>query len=159
MQEVYDSRVLHQWLGVVPEATITVDVKQNGEKSPNKSTSQANEESVRSAWNEGEADMELESSDVEVNDRRVAEESRYDIADLPPKKRRRTGKSKDIHTVFVLDDEDEEGENVAEGNGTTEEEAEYDVAGSADDGQPGSSRQTRRSYWLSKANSGVVDSE
>lgn len=142
--------MLHQWIGVEPRTKVTVDDKQNGRKRPSKQTSQAYEESVKSAWNEGEADMELGTSDVERNERTMVEEedeSRYGIADLPPKKRRRTGKNGEAHAVYVVDHDDED---VPSDGGTSEEE-EYDVRGSK--------KQARRSYWLRKAHNSLADND
>lgn len=139
---------------------MSVDVKQNGHKPPSKSTSQVYEESVKSAWGEGEGDMELGTSEVGIDDRKAVEEveeeeSRYGIADQPPKKRRRSGTKKDLHTVYVSDDEDEDGGPsplyVGENDGVSEEEEEYDVGGG--DGDFSSNKRAKakkRSYWLSK---------
>lgn len=162
MQEVYDSQVLHRMLGVEPRVPVTLDVKQKGSKPPKKSTSRAYEESVKLAWNDKEAGRDS-GEEEKVEDVEEEEESRYGIADQPPRKRKRTGKGTDLHTVYVSDDEDEEGElslNVKFNDGVSEEEREYDVGGSGDDEPKSNSskREKTRSYWLSKG-IGIADEE
>jgi non-canonical poly(A) RNA polymerase PAPD5/7 len=75
------------------------------------------------------------------------EGGRYDIGRQPPKKRRKTGKLKDTHTVFIPDTDDDE----EDGNRFDEEEG--DGNSKQDDARERSRRDDsdrRRSYWLSK---------
>lgn len=125
-------------------------------------------DSVRTAWEAADTDMESGDEQVSrVSREEEQEESRYDIRDkkLPPKKRRRIGTEKDMHTVYTSDEDEDEWPGMGGGreslivhaaieqsseesdeDSVEAEEAEYDVGG--DDKRERAT--SRRSYWLSK---------
>ncbi|OBZ65685.1 Poly(A) RNA polymerase cid14 [Grifola frondosa] len=164
VQEVYDRQVLHRMLGVVPQETMaprTPQPERNGK------TRAAEEESVKSAWEE--ADMDLESAEEDAKFE-AEDESRYEIRrSQPPKKRRRVGGKQDLHTVYTTDDDDDGiggGPSADDdGDGTSEEEHEYDLSVLDDRNQNGSrSRRSeggsrKRSYWLSKGIGGDISDD
>ncbi|KAH8106935.1 hypothetical protein BXZ70DRAFT_915720 [Cristinia sonorae] len=165
-QEVYDSKVLHRMLGIDDPVPVTVDVRRD-ENRRDKHVSgrlQARAaESVKSAWDK--ADMAMDSDEEHAKVQDEEEESRYRVADSrsnqPPKKRRRTGKEKDVHTVYTTDD-DEEGEIGDErdlrihvggaGDGVSDEEDEYVALSGSEraDASGKMGKDEKRSYWLSK---------
>lgn len=154
---MYDSGVLHRILGIDPNIPVTVDMKHSSgsSKKPSSSVSYAQAaQSVKSAWEEAEMVMDSDDEEIKNNEE---EESRYRAADArsgqPPTKRRKTGKDKDIHTVYTTDDEeDEDPVGGNKGDKTAEEEAEYAVlSASDDDDKPGKPKKSDvRSFWLSK---------
>lgn len=186
VQEVYDSRVLHHMLGVQPAVPVVIDPDEP--KDEKKSRSKSNKpmsdtrsheakESVKSAWKETEAEQSFDHSITQHEDEE--EESRYGIANVrdtqqgqPPSKRRRTGKSRDAHTVFTSDASEDESDGHPEADAsaspvvhlndigpedydahaaTSEEEAEYDVDGERPEkGSNSDKRERTRSFWLSK---------
>jgi len=82
------------------------------------------------------------------------ERGRYDIGQQPSKKRRKTGRESDAHTVVFVDDDDDDG-NDEERRADEDEEGAY-MSASDDERRPSLSRRSsarsdhRRSYWLSK---------
>ncbi|KAI0093770.1 hypothetical protein BDY19DRAFT_918831 [Irpex rosettiformis] len=113
VQEVYDNRVLHRMAGIKPLASVHSS-KEPSSNDEHKTEGRSRNASdiVSTAW--AAEDMNLESGDEQ--ERRISreeeeEESRYDIRDkkLPPKKRRRIGTEKDMHTVYTSDEDEDEG--------------------------------------------------
>ncbi|THH31115.1 hypothetical protein EUX98_g3085 [Antrodiella citrinella] len=159
-QEVYDSRVLHRILGIEDIAPVPLEIKhEKSSKQPINSRTQARAaESVQSAWSKADVAAEEQEDRHKSDD---VEESRYRAADSrsgqPPKKRRRTGKDEDLHTVYTTDEE----EDVADDNlhlhfagapdGASEKEDEYTVLSESSlDRDVSSRKELKRSYWLSK---------
>ncbi|KAJ3540390.1 hypothetical protein NM688_g6231 [Phlebia brevispora] len=169
VQEVYDNRTLHRMLGVEPAVPIvlsgTSSDKHNGIK-----RSKEGEESIRSAWEEADADPQSPTARKELVEE---EESRYDIETrLPPKKRRRHGTKANSH-VYISDDEDDDergdddktplvvhalvdsDEEDPAAMSFSEQEDAYDIDGSDDSASEPETRAEKarrtRSYWLSKA--------
>jgi len=174
VQDVYDMHVLHRMAGVGhpgPSRTSTPPsfrARTNGSGRSHKA-----EASIKAAWEE--VDMNSESGE-ERSGRPLAgnedeDESRYDIRDKkqPPKKRRRVGSQKDMHTIYTSDEDEDDNSGAVRGderlvvhaelgeseldssnetgsNSVTDEEAEYDTATMDDKAK----RAERRSYWLSK---------
>ena len=125
-------------------------------------------DSIRTAWEAADTDMESGDEQVaRVSREEEEEESRYDIRDkkLPPKKRRRIGTEKDMHTVYTSDEDEDDGPGSGGGreslivhanmeqsseesdeDGIDVEEAEYDVGGNDERERA----KSKRSYWLSK---------
>ena len=184
MQEVYDSRVLHRMLGVQPAVPVIIDAKQpkddekprgDSNKPMSETRSHEAKESVKSAWKETEAEQSFDHSMTQHED--DEEESRYGIANVrdsqqgqPPPKRRRTGKSRDEHTIYTSDaSEDSDGQPDEDASTspivhlgdiepedydahvqTSEEEAEYDIDDRLEKSAGSEKRQRTRSFWLSK---------
>lgn len=112
MQEVYDKGTLHRLLGLGQPKPL-VNGHSNGAGPSSGSARLVASASVLSAW--GEADMDVSSDEGARADpgpgrRRPRHsdesDSRYDVG-APARKRRRTGKPQDAHTVFTTDEEDE----------------------------------------------------
>jgi non-canonical poly(A) RNA polymerase PAPD5/7 len=114
VQDVYDKRLLHRLVGVLPRATVTEEVAHlNGTV-----RSQGDETSiVQSAWEPTERSRESDDEEqggkagsiTKARSRKVIdveEQSRYDI---PRKKRRKTDEVIEVETVFTTDSGSEEG--------------------------------------------------
>ena len=163
MQEVYDKKVLHTLMGVMPRPIVSQpnlgsNVTVNGAQSSGSTTSQG---AVHAAWKENDEDI---TSDLRPTAYDEEEEGRYHIGRErpPPHKRRRTGKAADTHTVFIADDEGEDSSSAAH----AEDEIDDDDELSDEDHRPGDRRRIqqtsmpgkRRSYWLAKA-AGIPEAE
>ncbi|KAF8625741.1 hypothetical protein AX17_006768 [Amanita inopinata Kibby_2008] len=166
VQEVYDSRVLHNLVGINPKPTIVqaaVVTNTNGgrPRPPSSSQSGIAQKAVRAAWKEAE---EGAISDYDASHKRRSlaayedededDEGRYHIGRQrpPPHKRRRTGKAADLHTVFTTDD-DAEGSLFSRGESETEEGEYLESTQKGHRGRQqegGEAESRRRSYWLSK---------
>lgn len=165
VQEVYDKGTLHHLVGISPKKDVpSNNGSSNGVQSHLTRAQRSNEaRSVQTAW--GEADMDLNSKDEYGPDVHYRDESdsKYDIDTIrPSRKRQRTGKSQDMHTVFMTDDDDDDEHHITplvQEDSFDEEEREYD----SDNGK-GSERtkdqnrvaaaEKRRAYWASKGLSG-----
>lgn len=169
MQELYDQRVLHTIVGVKPLPTVVKHVEQPDEKTSQSSPS-SKRQAVEDAWEEMRRNLEYgydESSSSHRQHHRVAndgeEGGRYDIGRHSPKKRRKTGRGIDDHTViFVDDDDDEERHGYHHGDDYySEDDCEYDDRHeSRYDNYDSRRNDRRRSYWLSKGiGPGSLDEE
>ncbi len=117
----------------------------------------AEEESVHSAWEEADEELELDDRRHEKADE---EESRYGIdVRQPPKKRRRLGTHMDVHTVFTTDEE--EVYDLDDPEDDMEEALQVSGQGGRIPKERSEKSERTRSYWLSKAmgGSGLSDSE
>lgn len=163
VQEVYDDQTIQELLGMERKPRVR---DRNGAPGPSH-TKEA--QSVKEAWNEADASFE---SDIRINvpvpDRNIAseqqlaqthsdgevEESRYQRNE-PKRKRQRTGHEwKDVHTVYVSDDEVVDSEDSLE-----MEEREYASRRTAGGAPKGLSHAERRAYWASKGVGTDADSE
>ncbi|KAF8163696.1 hypothetical protein B0H34DRAFT_652140 [Crassisporium funariophilum] len=165
VQEIYDRRTLHDIVGVKPLRTVIKEVDQidgnphAGKFSP--SSKRKASQLVEANWKEDERSQD-QGYNEELSENRGLrqpaddEGGRYDIERQPPKKRRKTGQKADKHTVFIVDDDDDDDEQLVY---DLEEEGEY--LSDESDERPSRSRSgkpkndSRRSYWLSKAENGI----
>jgi non-canonical poly(A) RNA polymerase PAPD5/7 len=175
VQEVYDSRVLHQMVGVDPVSSL-LSTKPSSSRSQVKTSerSRGADTSVQAAWKAIDSDQESGEERTHRSPRMdEEEESRYGIGDKkqPPMKRRRMGTDKDLHTVYISDEEEDSGssasgrsehlilhadmgpgsagsvEDDSDSDSVAAEEAEYTLDHEDD---KKTKAQNRRSYWLSK---------
>ena len=148
---MYECGVLHRMLGATPLVSLAA-----------KSSRRPESKSVESAW--GEVDMEVESDEEGVVSTEDEEDGRYEIGrrKQPPKKRprpgTRTADERAVETVYTTDDDESVTHQPdGDGDGVSEEEAEYDlpnIDGANQEMDGGKlAAANRRSYWLSK---GVV---
>jgi len=176
VQEVYDEGILHRLLGVQRhDATLIVTDLTGEDHVTSDRTVEA--QSVLSSWvganNETMSDDERGGRQNprtgEIADESYESESRYDIQQgSPSRKRRRTGTDQDAHIVFTADEEDEEHSGVSEVDSLAEEEAHYDAVHSdlneaEQTKEPaagnGLTAAGRRAYWISKGVDMGHDSE
>lgn len=146
--EVYHKGVLHNMLGVKPKAqAVKKAVKVHGGSNQDKHSKSPplGLKNKYSPWKDlggGDASLTHDISDLSHrNDHDPEESARYDIGKQPPKKRRRTGKEEDKHTVFIIDDED----------GSGSDSISPDAAEAKEYGKSMANTDAKRSYWLSKA--------
>lgn len=161
IQEVYDDRILHRLLGVEPKKNLVIHQPEASRHrgSRIKRSAQEVEEIYEKADMDMDSDIEEIRSLQSPNGHRHQsddEEGRYDIGarDQPPNKRRKMGQARDMHTVFITDDEEEEEGELIVNNITDEgeslEEYESDGAGEEERDSKTAQQDKRRSYWLSK---------
>ncbi|KAF9532773.1 hypothetical protein CPB83DRAFT_758580 [Crepidotus variabilis] len=169
VQELYEDRTLHDILGVQSRATpapVTIVKDVEGSRamrthkkrsSPqNKPPSASGKESSRQSATKVYGDSEGSDGEIIVSHinghqyEQDDEDGRYAIGRPPPKKRRRTGKQSDAHTVIFVGDEDDEHEE-GEFVGFSDSEKGEDEAKSSSQVANGQGKTgERRSYWLSK---------
>lgn len=165
VQELYDRGTLHNIVGVKPLPVIVkssdeISFRRSHQKEPPLSKSKASR-AVESVWDTEDADHDYDHEELSSRGHRHRpaadeERGRYDIGLQPSKKRRKTGRESDAHTVVFVDDDDDE--NDEEQRANEEEEREYMSFESDgdDERRPSLSRRSsaksdhRRSYWLSK---------
>ncbi|KAG5634891.1 hypothetical protein H0H81_000408 [Sphagnurus paluster] len=167
VQELYDKRILHNMLGIMPKPVVTNghappatnngNGRAGGSGKPSSSVTRANANSVNSAWRAADAEHEdsykRHREIISVEDDDDDEEGRYHIGREPPHKRQKTGKQRDAHTVFTTDEDEDSLSNCVESE-EEEEEAHYasDVDVGLSNSRPSNPEKAdkRRSYWLSK---------
>lgn len=148
MQELYEKRLLHRILGVVPKISTTAVVHHAEVRE--RSISPQNSRVIESAWTNGQL---KDGSDHEDDYHRRHSNSyeqdggRYDIGRHPSKKRRKAQRSEE-HSIYFVTDRDSR-DDLSEGEL-------YDDGGEVYDGNRsrqanGISRDTRRNFWLGKA--------
>lgn len=156
---------MHKVLNVHPAVPVTVatdNSRMNGRPTPTPSKAETRSAGVKRAHNDAIKEATYDPDDSDDPSRTIKsfgrrddegdedDEGRYGIGRRPPKKRRRTGKDIDSHTVVFVDgDEHEEGEYASDdsldepiltsGKKTTR---------SAPNGSD--KAEERRSFWLSK---------
>jgi len=154
VQELYDTRVLHNLYGVKPSPAI-VNTHTNGSNvnasGSETSRSQATK-SVGSTWHRAEVGVESDEDYQNYHRHRQGEgedeEGRYEIdRQQLPKKRRKVGRIEDSHTVFTTDDDELIVTRIDSEDSLDEEEAHY----AGNDASESGMAERRRSYWLSKA--------
>ena len=165
VQELYDKRVLHNFLGLKPSPVIVRndDEKANGIAS-RKSSPPLATRSAQSTWHKAKLGKESDDEYLPTRPRYAAEdkdEDRYNLRRRQlPRKRRKIG-PQNSYTVYTTDDDDEY-EPTSAGVDSLDEEAHY---ASDDDfdlrNVHRGKLEKRRSYWLSKAINigGSVDDE
>ncbi|KIM48612.1 hypothetical protein M413DRAFT_82359 [Hebeloma cylindrosporum] len=163
VQELYDRRTLHKIVGarplpVVVKSSDEISFRKPAERESSSSKSKASR-AVESVWDTEDASHDFDHEEYYSRRHRHRpaadeERGRYDIGQQPSKKRRKTGRESDAHTVVFVDDDDDEEERRAD----EMEDGEYMSLDSEsdDDRRPKLSRRSsaksdhRRSYWLSK---------
>ncbi|TFK36381.1 hypothetical protein BDQ12DRAFT_699647 [Crucibulum laeve] len=170
VQEVYDKRTLHRILNVQPLLIVMNSTTnkpspqtspQTNDKASSSSTNTHKSRGVESAWQAADDSIDYDDDPQEQQHTRFAqddgddeESGRYNIGRQPPKKRRRTGRQDDYHTVTFLpdeDDEDEKEETEAYAYGDIDYTRGDDHKGSSGSRRDPEGDSRRRSYWLSKA--------
>jgi len=154
VQELYDKRVLHNILGIPPLPILVHDTgdrdrKRDGHKEAESSKLKASR-AVQESWEDADKSQEHDDFDEYYRRRHVDDDSgRYDIGRQPPKKRQRTGADRDKHTVYVIDDDEEDMEISISDDGIEEIERPGDFP-EPPPRSDNAKRDNRRSYWLSK---------
>ncbi|CAA7271029.1 unnamed protein product [Cyclocybe aegerita] len=157
VQELYDRRTLHNTLGVKPKPAVVDDhSSRRGDHEEESSSRSKASRAVDSAWEDAREDVQSEHREHSLDD--YDEEGRYAIGRQPPKKRRKTGRASDAHTVVFIDDFEED--EVEEGEYMSDK-LDADAVGRPS--QPRAAGKSpkndeRRSYWLSKGN-GTFESD
>ena len=158
VQEVHDKKVLHNIMGIAPrpvvvQASSSANATVNGKSSDSATAHHA----VHTAW-EGDDDDDI-VSDIRPAAYDEEEEGRYHIGRgrSPPHKRRKTGKTADIHTVFTTDDEGEFSSSSAPHSDGERRDTNRRT------GDRRRAEQTegvgKRRYWLAKGPVGIPDEE
>ena len=141
---------MHDILGVKTKHSEVNGIQNSQTRESGPTTSYSDPKVVKPVWN-GRDDLSDEDDYYRRHDMQEEERGRYDIGRQPPKKRRKTGRTEDAHTVYLIDDEDESRSERYE----NEDGEYYSDEGSPDDRRtsrsgPSPKTDNRRSYWLSK---------
>ncbi|KAF7440289.1 hypothetical protein PC9H_000633 [Pleurotus ostreatus] len=164
VEEEYNSRALHDLLGVKPRPVVVDAVVEEPKPSKTKpSTAKPasgrrtkESQSVASAWGDdddeivilGASSGQSPSKAEAIVDDEESDGGRYGIGQ-PPHKRRKTGMDRDNHTVYVVDDEEEDSLAEEEAHYISDSSSAQEVVSKKPVSKGDKDR--NRSFWLSKA--------